>query len=639
MEDGVIGEGVQETTAAASPAPDLARLKRMVEEWRSLTAEARLDSEISIDYYDTKQWTENEKASLAARNQPDIAFNRIKPAVNGIVGVTERGRSEPRAYPRTPNDEDSADVATDTLRYIADFNRFQRIKQDCFLDMLVPGTMAALVGVDADKNIPITQIRWEEFIHDPRSRRRDFEDARFKGIAKWQYVDDVVAMFPDVPRDEIEAAVDSGGLAVDSGLRDRPLNSPPAWVDKKSRRLLVVELYYRDGGQWLYACFHATAVLNSGPSPYLDARGRPDCPIEAHSAYVDRDNARYGVVKDMRGPQDEINKRRSKLLHLLSVSQIQAVDPQAVEVDADVARKEAARPDGVIPFGWQKVSTSDMATGQSLLLTEAKNEIERLGPNPAVVGRDNADASGRALQARTQAGLIELGPIYGGLEDWELRIYRQCWARAKQFWTEQQFIRVTDDEDAPRFVGLNAPRGTPVMDPQTGQPAMDPKTGKPMEGPPIIDPLTGQSVFGLKNVLAEMDVDIILDTQPDTANIQQEQFQDLMQLVGSNPAYAQSVPFDTMLELSSVPHKRQIIDKLKKAQEQAQAGQAQMQQVAQAKAQADIEKTTAEAQNKRADTAEKMVGLAAIHMQPGMSPDMQPMPQAQPPAAQPPPGF
>lgn len=636
MEDGVKQEAKENT------APDLQRLKRMVEEWRSLTAEARLDSEVSIDYYDTKQWSPNEKTVLAERNQPDIAFNRIKPAVNGIIGVTERGRTDPRAYPRTPQDEDTADVATDILRYIADFNRFNRIKQDCFKDMLVPGTMAVLVGVDADKQVTYTQVRWEEFIHDPRSRRNDFDDARFKGIAKWQYVDDVVAMYPDIPREEIEAAVDSG-LGLDSTLQDRPTNGVPTWVDKKNRRLLVVELYYKEAGKWLHACFHAGAILASGDSPYLDAKGRPICPIEAQSAYVDRDNARYGVVKDMRGPQDEINKRRSKLLHLLSVSQIQAVDPSAVEVDADAARKEAARPDGVIPFGWQKVSTADMAAGQSLLLTEAKSEIERLGPNPAVVGRDNADASGRALQARTQAGLIELGPIYGGLEDWELRVHRQGWARAKQWWTDQQVIRVTDDEDAPKFVGLNTPKGPPIIDPQTGQPQMDPKTGKPMEGPPQIDPLTGQSVLGYKNVLAEMDVDIILDTQPDTANIQQEQFQDLMQLVGSNPNYAQTVPFEMMLELSSVPHKRQIIDKLKKAREEAQAGQMQAQQqqqaVAMEGAQADIEKTKAEAQNKRADTAEKMVGLAALHMQPGMDPGMQDMPQAQPPVAQPPPGF
>jgi hypothetical protein len=601
MEDGVTDKG---------KAPDLERLKRMVEEWRSLTADARLDSEISIDYYDTKQWTAEEKGKLAARNQPDIAFNRIKPAVNGIMGVTERGRSDPRAYPRTPNDEDSADVVTDVLRYIADQSRFKRTKQDCFLDMLVPGTMACVVEVDDDLNVQPRQVRWEEFIYDPRSRRKDFEDARYKGIAKWQYVDDIAGMYPEVPRDEIEAAVD-GGLSIDAGLQDRPTNGIAVWVDKKQRRLLHVELYYKEAGKWHRACFLATKMLDYGPSPYVDDKGRPDCPIVAQSAYVDRDNARYGAVKDMRGPQDEINKRRSKLLSLVSQSQIQAVDPQAQDIDASTARAEAARPDGVLPFGWQKVPTTDMATGQHLLLTEAKQEIERLGPNPAVVGRDNADASGRALQARTQAGLIELAPIYSGQEDWELRVYRQCWARVKQYWKEPQFVRVTDDEDAPRFIGLNVPRGAPVIDPQSGQPVVDPKTKKPVEGPPLYHPpvdaygaphpQAGQPVLGYKNLVAEMDVDIILDTKPDTADIQQEQYQDLVQLVGSNPLYAQSVPFEVMLELSSVPHKKQLIDKLQSLRDQAQQAQQSQQQNPQAMlaleaAKAEVEKTHSETQ-------------------------------------------
>ena len=70
------------------------------------------------------------------------------------------------------------------------------------------------------------------------------------------------------------------------------------------------------------------------------------------SAYVKRNNDRYGAVWDMIGPQDEINKRRSKSVHLLSTTRIEVRDPQAIDVDADVARREASRPDGVIPYGW-----------------------------------------------------------------------------------------------------------------------------------------------------------------------------------------------------------------------------------------------------------------------------------------------
>lgn len=587
--------------------PDLALLKRQFEEARSLTAQARTESLIDQDYYDGHQWTAEERAALQARKQPDIVINRTRVAVNGILGVVQRGKSDPRAFPRTPEDEDVSDVATDVLRYIADFNRFPHLKLECFRDMLVPGSMAALIGVDGDLQVTIEQIRWEEFFYDPRARRSDFRDARYMGIAKWMYGDDVTMLYSS-KASGIEAAIQGASMVADVGFNDRPDTAMQSWVDRRQRRLMVVEMYYRRDGKWERCVFHSGEILEEGESPYQDDKGAPTNPIEANSAYVDRNNNRYGAVRDMRGPQDEINKRRSKLLHLINTSQIEAVDPSAISVNADEARAEAARPDGVIPYGWKRVPTTDMATGQSLLLQEAKGEIERLGPNPAVLGRGGTDQSGRALLARQQSGLVELATVFGALDDWELRVYRQCWSRARQYWKAPQYIRVTDDEDAPKYVGLNQPKGMPVpkMDPQTGGPMQDPQTGQPVmtEGPvpqdpntgqPLSDPMTGHPVFGYKNVVGQMDVDIILDSTPDTANIQQEQFQDLVQLVGSNPTYAQEVPFEVMLELSAVPHKRQLIDRLKKLREEQGAAQAQqaqqMQQLQMAGAQAQVQET------------------------------------------------
>ena len=589
---------------SVTPTDDLPRLKRMFEEARDLTQTARTESMTDIDYYDNKQWTADEIRELRKRGQPDIVINRLKPAINGILGVVERGKSEPRAFPRTPKDQDSADLATDTLRFVADFSRFDQLKIRCFKDMLVPGTMAAQVLVNADRQITVEQIRWEEFFYDPRSRREDFADAKYLGIAKWMYADDVSAIYPD-KKDEVEAALEAGD-ATDESFADRPTDGRNAWVDKKRRRLLVVELYYNEGG-WKRCCYVSGAILAQGDSPYQDDKARPTCPIVAASAYVDRENNRYGPARDMRGPQDEINHRRSKGIHLLNVRQVQESAPGAGMGSADEARAEAAKPDGAIPSGWVIVPTTDMAQGQLQMLQEAKGEIERLGPNPAVLGREGTDSSGRALLARQQAGLVELAILFGLLEDWELRIYRQCWARARQYWTEPQWIRVTDDEGAPQFVMLN--------EPQMGPPQVVMGEG----GMPTVKP----TVLGYRNQIAELDVDIILDSTPDTANVQQEQFQDLMQLVGSNPAYAQTVPFEMLLELSTVPHKRDLLDKLKQFREQAQQAQAQAQQMQGAKLQADVQKTQADARLADAKATTEMFTGAAAHAQ-AMAPPMLP---------------
>jgi hypothetical protein len=89
-----------------------------------------------------------------------------------------------------------------------------------------------------------------------------------------------------------------------------------------------------------------------------------------------------------------------------------------------------------------------MAAGQANLLVEAKAEIERMGPNPAILGRQGESSSGRAQLVRQQAGLTEQAVIYGGIEEWELRLYRQMWNRCRQYWTAPQYVRITDDEGA-----------------------------------------------------------------------------------------------------------------------------------------------------------------------------------------------
>lgn len=531
MEGGVTKEG-------EGYKPDLAALKRMFEDSRSLTYDARREAQIDQDYYDGYQWTAEERAALKKRKQPDLVFNRVRGAINGTLGVIKQGATDPRAYPRNPQDEDSADVASKTLRFIADKNSLDDLKIDVARDYLVPGTTAAITEVDGDRQVTITQIRHEEFFYDPRSRRADFKDARYMGVAKWIYADELIREYAD-QKGDIESTLDAGSpIPVDEMQEDRPKDAQTSWVDKKKRRMMVVEIYHEEAGVWYRCKFHSGGVLEGAESPYQDEKGRPANPIEAQSCFVDRENNRYGCVRDMRGPQDQINKSRSKIQHILNTRAVQESQPGAGMGDADTVRAEAARPDAVLPSGWQFLPMTGELGVHIEVLNMSIAEIERLAPNPAILGRQGEGQSGRASLIRQQAGLTEQAVIFGGIEDLEVRIYRQCWNRARQFWTEPMFIRITDDEGSPQFVGVN-------------QPEVD---------------AFGQ-VLGYRNSLAEMDVDIILDSVPDTANVQQEQFQTLGEL--AKMYGPQEVPFDDLLELSVMPNKRALMEKRKARQEQA----------------------------------------------------------------------
>lgn len=558
--------------------------KRMLEDALTLTDTARREAQVDNDYYNGYQWTAEERRALRERKQPDNVFNRVRPAVAGTLGVLEQGQSDPRAYPRNPGDEDASDVATKTLRFIGDQNRFDRVQIDGAEDFLVNGTCAAIVEM-VDDEIRVEQIRFEEFFYDPRSRKHDFSDARYMGVAKWLYADDVAKDYPAF-KAELEAAVAEATPGVLDQMQDRPTDSlnTVGWADGKKRRLMVVELYHQEGGQWFRCVFFSNGVLEKGPSPYLDEKRRPINPIEAQSCFIDRENNRFGIVRDMRGPQDEINKRRSKLLALVSSRQVQEAEPGAMaSLNPDEVRAEAARPDGVLPSGLQIVPTADMSAGQSALLQMSIAEIERMGPNPAILGRQAASSSGRAQMVRQQAGLTEQALVFGRIEDWVLRLYRQMWLRARQFWNAPKWIRITDDNDAPVFIGLNQP-----------QMIVDPATGQPMPGP-------------VQNEIARLDVDIILDSVPDTANLQQEQFAMMVELakVGALGRPEQVGPL--LLEASSLPNKRVVLDKLKGEQETPEAQQAAgvQQQIAMRGAAAEIAEKEAGAAYKQAQAADK----------------------------------
>lgn len=573
---------------------DLAALKKLYAEARDATRDARKSAETAQDYYDDKQWTSEEIKVLRKRKQPEIWINRIKPAVNGILGVLEQGSSDPRAYPRTSEDNDAAEIVTDALRFSADQCRWQRTKLQIAKTYLITGVGACIVEVDEDGDPWPRLIREGEFIYDPHSRDPDFEDARWMGVAKWMYVDDVKLLYPEA---EISAK-DIAPTAVSFEDEDKPAST---WADTKRNRVLIVELYVNAAG-WKHIVFYGGGVLSETPSPYVDEFGTPTNPIVAQSCFVDRDNARYGIVKTMIPVQDEINMRRSRLLHMVNSRQLERLPDAQPIVDAEEARAEAARPDGVIPYGYRISTLSDLASGQAQLLSESKAEIERMGPNPAVLGREASSASGRSKLVQQQAGLTELTPVFGGIEDLELRVYRQMWMRIRQFWQEPKMIRVTDDIGAAKFLTMNEPvvQEMPAI-------VMGPD-GQPTVG-------MQQQIVEVRNRPAEMDMDIIIDSTPDTANIQQEQFAELARLAAIYGP--QEVPFDDLLEASNLPKKRALIEKREARKAATTKTQQQMQPPPDPRIEADVMAKQAKAARDGAEAEGKQLENQAAAFQLG----------------------
>jgi hypothetical protein len=610
--------------------PELRELRLQFEEFADATVSTRKAGEKARDYRDGNQWTDDEREVLRKRKQPCITDNKIQDKCDALLGMEKQLRTDPKAYPRTPAHTEAAEVATDALRYVADDSQFSETSAAAADNLMVEGLCAGEVIVEPKKGsyarVRMNHIRWDRVFYDPRSLRLDYQDSEYKGFFTWMDVDKAKSMPQWKGKEDVLeqsfAEASSSEAGPDKTLDDKPRFTITV---RQRKRVQIFTHYFRQDAKWMRAVWCKGGFLEEPKeSNYKDEFGEPDCCIEFQAVYKDRDGNPYGIVQRYLDLQDEINKRRSKMLHLLNTKQIK-MDKGAVE-DVNVARTEAHKPDGVIEVTpgteFEILTNMELAQGQWQLLQETTNALSLTGPNAALLGQTGS-VSGRAKQLDQQAGTLTVTPLFEALRSFKLRMYRHAWNRVRQYWNAEMWIRVTDDEDKVRFVGLNQPvlQGDVLAEQLKSHPAsveekqamLQQVAADPQSKVPVLDE---QGQPKLKNSVAEMDVDIIIDESPDTVNIQQEQFDSLVELAKLRP----DVPLDLLIEASQLRSeiKKKIQDKMTgqndpAAQQQAQFAQM-MQKLDLMLKQGEAAKQQAEVRDINASAAQKEQGAVESHI-------------------------
>lgn len=578
--------------------------------------EARKASERDRDYKDGKQLTADEIAKLKERGQPDVIINRIASKINYLIGFEARNRTDPKAFPRTEKDEAAGEAATDALRYVEDATDLDRMFSEVWENMMVEGFGGLELTVeeqpDGERVITPQLWYWDRLFFDPHSRKADFSDARYLGGVVWMDHEDAEAMWTSPEqRDVLSRTVTED---TKNTYEDRP--HWQKWTSGRGRkRVRIVQMYHREGDRWYLCKFTLGGILEKTEVPFVDDKGRPWCPLIMQSAFVDRENNRYGLCRQMISPQDEINKRRSKALHRTTMRQVIA-ERGAVD-DVDAARRELAKPDGYIEknpgFEFELLPNGDQLSAELQLLQDAKNDIELIGPNAVMQGQGAETASGKAKQLDSMGGQIEITPLVDRHRGFKKRVYRGIWWLIRMYWDKEKWVRVTDDEKKARFVGFNRP--ITILDELRQRLAADGATEDQVEQmiaekvaqDPSIEPML-QQVVRTENVPAEMDMDILIEEVPDVANVQEEQFQALVQL-----APAVTFPPQVYLKASSLRSKDELLKILEDAGKNPMQEEIQQTMAEQAfrKVEAEIKKLESEALKNRvaADVALAPAGM------------------------------
>jgi hypothetical protein len=606
------------------------------EEFANGTINSRALQDKCRQYRDGDQYTAEERKIYQKRKQPCITDNKIEDKCDTLLGIEKNQRTDPKCYPRNPSEEDEqgAEAATDGLRFVADQCTYKTsVRKPAADNLIVEGICAGQVIVEKKRGqapkVLMEHIRRDRAYYDIYSLKDDFSDKTYCGYFTWM---DAKVAEEDWP-DKKDALNQSGGSTSQSGP-DPSLDDKPRYVitSGKRKRVQVFYHYLLKKGKWHEAVWCRGGWLEEPkPCVYKDEFGQPACCMEIQALKRKGDDGSpYGAVPRYLDLQDEHNKRRSKMLHLLNAKRIK-MRKGAVD-DVNKLRAEVHKPDGVLEINGvpEDVVIEDNlaeAEGQWRLLQQTDVALSQTGPNSAL-GGTSGDLSGVAKARDQQAGQLPISPLFDALDAWELRMYRQAWNRIRQYWTAPMWIRVTDDEEKIRFVGFNQPvlmgdrlAQAAAQDPQFQQLQPEQQRGiiheiasRPEAQQQALDDKTGKPMA--KNKVGELDVDIIVDRGQDVITVQQEEFAQLAEIAKGRP----EIPFDVIVEMSQLrpTTKKRVLERMKGGNDPLAAQQAQFQQMMQQLqlliTKATARKTEAEAAKAEAGAAKDQAAAEETHV-------------------------
>lgn len=492
----------------------------MLEDWRSQAraaqSENRHEMHLDEEFYDGNQWDPEDKHYLeTVRGQPALTFNIIAPMIRWVTGTEKRTRVDFRILARKKDLQQAAEAKTELMKYVSDVNKSAFAVSKAFESVVKVGVGWLEGGVKSEPGgEPIYERSesWRNIWYDHLSTEDDYSDARF--LFRERSADLMVAqaMFPK-HHDSLRLVADQMDgmkLTDDDEYFINPHLYPEsrmtgarmgtvdeAWQSANRRpRVRLIECWFRlpmevevmhgDGGwngaifnpedevhswakdsgmattfkavkQVMHHCIFVEGLILQDPQrlPYHHNR-YPLTPIWGFRR--GKDNAPYGLVRGVRDPQEDLNKRRSKALHILSTKQV-IMDKGAVD-DIDVLAEEIAAPDGIIeknPGMELRIDQNQSLAQQHVaLMHEDAMFVQSIsGVTDENMGRATNATSGRAIEARQNQGVATTMDLFDHLR-FALQIHgEKRLSLVEQYHDDEKEIRISEVRGKPKFQTIN----------------------------------------------------------------------------------------------------------------------------------------------------------------------------------------
>ncbi len=575
-------------------------------------------------FFEGLQWNELDLQSLRESRRPAITINKIISTLATIFGEQIQNRMEVTFRPKGGTPSESADVLNKVWTSLSDANQLSWIRSDVFADGLIRSRGFYDARIEFDDNmygeVRITKLNSKNVVIDPDADDYDPDTWNDVFITKWLTPLDIELIYGKQFADELRARSASSYLwGYDSieRSRDRFANQYylPAYAqnlyDDQNRYIRVLERQYKENvmvkmfvnpefgdmrevpESWDRDRIAAVAtkyglqvvkrrikkirwcvtadnlVLHNEVSPYKHFTPVPFFPFFRYGRTI-------GIVENLLGPQELLNKTTSQELHVINTtanSGWKIKTGSLTNMSAEELEQRGAETGLVMELddvnSAEKIQPNQIPQGLDRLSYKAEEAIKSISNvSDSMQGFDREDVAAKAIQAKTQRGSVNFSKVMDNLERSDYILARNVLDLVQSFYTEPRIINITGGGPAAEAETIYLNQETP-------------------EGEILNDLTLGE-------------YHVVVTSAPYRATMEDSQFEQAvaMRQLGI------PIPDSVLIENSRLARKSEITKQIEAASQDPQVQQSKQLQLDQQAA--DIEKTRSEAARNHADAQAKL---------------------------------
>jgi len=583
------------------------------------------------------QWEAGDRALLEAVKRPVLTINKILSTISNVLGEQINNRAEISFRPRSGAPASTAEVLTKVFKQISDNNQLDWKRSDMFTDGVI-GSRGFLdvrlgLGDNAKGEVEITNVNRKNVLIDSDADDYDPDNWSEVFVTKWVTADDIAVLYnpkdAELLRNRDNASFPYGYDSVQMN-RDRFGDPRTAQYNNGTdqsnviRNIRVVERQFRKLDRQKHFLNPRTGDTRPVPEEFganqiayfvdnygfqviskLVRRIRWTAVADNVSLYDDwspykhftivpyfpylRYGNSIGLVENLLGPQELLNKVSSQELHITNTTANSGYIVSAgalTNMTIEELEQKGAQTGLVIEVNGdtqkalQKITPNAVPSGLDRISYKAEESIKTIsGVSDSAQGMDRADVSAKAIQQKRQAGSTNLVKPLDNLIRTDFILARNVLDLVQEFYTEERLMTITHDEatGASETFSVNQPN----PEPETGE-----ETAENPYQATINDLMIGE-------------YDVVVSSVPRRETLEDSQFEQAMALKEAGV----QLPDSVLIDSSRLTNKKDILKQMAGDQTSPEAMAAKaLQQRGQ---EAEVAKAEAEATQKQADTGLK----------------------------------